>query len=444
LRLDFAVSSEARSSGLPAPRLVNMYPEVTKAGPGKSARLPRPGLQSVYSLGVSGIRGVYRQDGVFGGAGFAVCGTKLFMGEVELGDVALGSYARFAASPSQLVVVVGGSAYCYDGATLAQITMPDGKRVSDVGLVGDRFYYLIENDDEWYFSAIDDATDVDGLAFATADSQPDASVGITVLNDRVIFHGRTSTEFWQQTGDPDAPLVRSQGSTYTRGCISARSIVRADNRVFWVGDDLKVYTLGAPNRVSDHALEEQLRLCTDPGNISAWAASWDGHDFVAFNLPGRGTWALHVESGQWAEWTSHGRETFRAACAVMVEGTAYLGDSVTGTIFRFAEVYTDDGDPIERIASCVGPAGVYGEIELEAAMGVGLVGNVIPQVELRYSDDRGQTWTAWKSRSLGLIGRYDHRARWHRLGKAKRQRNFEIRCTDPIKAVFVNVEARVG
>ncbi len=443
MRLDFAPFSATQATGLPGAQLRNLFPQSTPSGPSPSALLSRPCLEAVYSLGVSGIRGLYQQDGVFGGDIFAVCGTTLYRGEMSLGTVALGSYARFVSSPTQLVVVVGGSAYCYDGSTLATIDV-DGSTPIDVALLGDRFYFpVVEEIGRVYFSEIDDATDIDGLSFFTADSTPDGIVAIGPRNGRLIIWGRTSTEFWQQTGDQDAPLVRSQGSEYGRGAKAIRAIVGADNRDFWVGDDLKIYTQGAPDRVSTHALEEKLRLCAQPGDINGFASSWDGNDFVAFNIPGQGTWALHIESGEWGEWTSHQRTTFRCQTGIMVAGAAYLGDSLSGTVYRLADIYQDDDEPVERLASCIGPAGFYASLELEAAMGVGLVGNAAPTIEMRYSDDQGRTWTAWKARSLGLIGRYRNRVLWNRLGLAKRPRVFEFRVTDPVKVVLVGVEANV-
>jgi hypothetical protein len=441
MRLKFAPFAYDRKDGLPSTRLVNLYPENDPISGGVRL-LQRHGLKQAYSLGAQGIRGLYQQDGVFGGDLFAVAGTTLYRGAEVIDAVALGSVARFAASPSQLVVVVGGLAYCYDGSTLEQIDIPDDLRVVDVALVGDRFYYLVEDDDQWYFSAIDDATSIDGLAFATADNQPDASVGAAVINDQVVFFGRTSTEFWHQTGDADAPLVRSQGTTYTRGCVSARSIVRADNRLWWVGDDLKVYTLGAPTRVSNHALEEALRQCDTPGQIVGFAVTFDGNDFVAFNVPGRGTYAYHIETQTWAQWTTHGDVMFRCDTACLVEGVAYLGDRITGTVYTLDHERMDADEPIEFVATCIAPSGIIGVLELDCAVGVGLQDNSDALVEMRYSTDRGRTWTAWRPTSLGLVGQYEARPRWRRLGLSRHERIIEFRVTSPVMVSLAGVNVQ--
>jgi hypothetical protein len=419
MRLKFAPFTYNREDGLPGARLLNMHPEPTPVS-GGFALLQRHGLASSYSLGTAGVRGLYQQDGVFGGDVFAVAGTDLYRGTDSLGTVALGTHAKFAGSPTQLVVVVGGSAYCYDGSTLTAIDV-DGQTVSDVALIGDRFYFSVVDDDRVYFSALDDATSVDALSFFTADGIPDAIVGLAALNDRLVIFGRTSTEFWQQTGDPDAPLIRSQGTSYTRGCVSARSI-------------------GAPKRVSHHAMEEAVRECETPDAIVGLAVSWDGNDFVVLNVPGTGTYALHIETEQWAEWSSHGQAMFRCDTATMVQGVAHLGDRLTGTVFTLDHDRTDDGDPMHCIASCLAPAGVIHSLELACAKGVGLEDNEEPIVEMRYSRDGGRTWGTWNRRSLGLIGDYETRVRWTRLGDCRRERLIEFRVTSPVMVSLQDVQ----
>lgn len=446
MQIEFASLSYGRAGfGLPEAILRNMYPEITPSGPSKSARLPRPGLSLAYSLGSAGVRGIYQQDGAFGGDGFAVAGTTLYRGQTAVGDVGLTRLARFAASYTQLVVVCGGIAYCYDGDSLTAVTIPDDLAVVDVAIVGARFLYQTEASDKFYWSALDDAATIDSLAFATADEAPDATVGMAVLGDRAVFFGRTSTEFWQLTGDADAPLIRSPGTTYTKGCASQASIVAADNRLWMVGSDLKVYAVGGgvPQRVSDHSIEQKLRECQTPQMIAALALTWDGHDFVLLNVPGQGSWALHVESGEWLEWTSYGRTTFRCASALTVgpsgRAITYLGDSDTGNIYTLADTFTDDGDAIEFLASATVPPGTVNALELQAAQGVGLEDNTDPIAEMRYSTDLGRTWTAWRQASLGLIGDYPHRTRWRNLGFCKRPRQVEFRTTSPVRAVFAGV-----
>jgi hypothetical protein len=63
-------------------------------------------------------------------------------------------------------------------------------------------------------------------------------------------------------------------------------------------------------------------------------------------------------------------------------------------------------------------------------------------IEMRYSDDKGRTWTDWRPRSLGGMGRYSERPTWTRLGTIRRfgVRVFEFRMTDPVLANLCSAE----
>ena len=54
------------------------------------------------------------------------------------------------------------------------------------------------------------------------------------------------------------------------------------------------------------------------------------------------------------------------------------------------------------------------------------------KVQLCYSDDGGQTWSNWRERSLGEVGEYEKRVRFHRLGSF-RNRVWRFRVSSPIQ-----------
>jgi hypothetical protein len=73
------------------------------------------------------------------------------------------------------------------------------------------------------------------------------------------------------------------------------------------------------------------------------------------------------------------------------------------------------------------PRGIYAEF------------NGDPQAMLRWSDDGGSTWGNEHWRSIGKIGKYRDRAIWRRLGVAT-DRVYEVRVTDPVKAVIIDAQ----
>jgi hypothetical protein len=61
---------------------------------------------------------------------------------------------------------------------------------------------------------------------------------------------------------------------------------------------------------------------------------------------------------------------------------------------------------------------------------------------LRWSDDGGHTWSSYKSREIGKIGKYGQRVVWNRLGQA-RDRIFEVKITDPVKVTWIGATAEI-
>ena len=443
--IEFADQAYQRPSyGVWSNRLVNFFVEKAVGSP--TIRLPRPGLSASYSVGAGPVRGIYQQAGVFDGDKFTVSGTGVYREASLIGAVAGSGVARFAASASQLVIVTGGVAYVYDGSTFTTISDTDLPEVSDVATLAGRFIYTQLDSDRFYWSAVNDATTIDGLDFATAEGSPDATVCMAVLADELFFYGSASTEIWFPTGDLDAPYQRTQGRRYTRGCAAQSSVVQMDNTLIFVGDDRVVYrSESAPRRISEHGIEESLRRCTDLGSATAFLASFDGHPFYVLNIPGEGSYTYDVSTGTWAEWSSYGRTTFRAQCAVIDGGVAYLGDADNGQVWVLSsEAYQDGDDPITGYVSAVAPvnSGVlfHYNMGLNCTRGVGNADQPAPVVEMRYSDDGGRLWTNWISASLGGVGRYEVKAIWKRLGKVKAPgRVFEFRITDPVLKVVRNL-----
>ena len=121
--------------------------------------------------------------------------------------------------------------------------------------------------------------------------------------------------------DADLPFQRSSGRQFSRGCAARDTVVVLDNAVFFLGDDRIVYRAEeAPKRVSTFGIEERLRKCASIGDASALSFTVDGHAFYLLNIPGEGSFAFDVSSGQWAEWQSYGRKTFRGRCALTKGG----------------------------------------------------------------------------------------------------------------------------
>lgn len=429
--------------GLPEARLVNYMVEKTPTGPTDYALFPRPGITGGYDVGSGPIRGLFRQPGAFDGTLFIVTGTEVrTSADADLGDIPGTDLVRFASSATQLVAASEGIAYLYEGSTFSPILDGDLPPVQDVAYIGGRFIYVVQNSDQFFWSEVNDASNIDGLSYATAEGSPDTTVGVAILADEVFFFGTNTVEIWQLTGD-DNVFQRVPGRRYMRGCAARDTIIELDNALFWVGEDLIVYRSSAvPDRVSTYGIEDRLKKCDDLDGLTAIGITVEGHKFYILNIPGQGSFAWDVSTKTWAQWESYGYTLFRGRVAVMINGIPYIGDSLTSDVWSMTpNIYTDDGGTITWIASAFipQPGGTTRceNIVLQGARGVGTTtGNGSdPVCEMRFSTTQGRGFNSWKSASLGAIGQYGKKAQWRALGTIYEPGwMVEIRTTDPVLA----------
>jgi len=335
-----------------------------------------------------------------------------------------------------------------------------------VAFLRGRFVYACQGSDRFFYSEIGDASDLGGLNFATAESAADPIVALAVLNDELAVFGASSAEFWTVTADPNAPFQPALGRGYQRGCAARDSVAFGDNALFWVGDNRVVYRAGSvPQRISSPSIEDRLRQCADIANVSAWTATFEGHELYVLNIPGVGTYAYDISRagnaagaygdsysrGEWSEWRSFGRTTFRGQVAVTVNDQTYVGDDRTNDVWVLRNgVFQDGGDPLVRVASAFINV-EEGTPRCNNLVLHGLVGQggpsgpgAAPLVELRWSDDQGRTFTPWRAASLGRRGAYYTRVFWQRLDCLRAPgRLVEVRCGDPVSLVLSHLEMNV-
>lgn len=427
----------------------------------------RPGLLQGTNAGAGPIRGVVAGPPAIGDVFLYVTGQEIrnAAGFIKGAVTGLGR-VRFAVSRSQVVVVADGIAYAYDGTGgnlgfKAIASMPGN--VADVAYLAGRFVYVMSGTDQFYYSQVNDAANIPGLNFATAESFADPLVGIGTLNEEIVLFGQTSVEFWATSADDAAPFQPTVGRGFQRGCAARDSIVFVDNDLFWVADNNVVYRAqNAPTRISSSSIEDKVKQCADKGSISAFSATFEGHEFYVLNLPGVGSYAYDASRvgtatgaygssygrGEWGEWRSFGRDHFRIQCAATIGGVTHAGDDTTDDLWTLTPGINRDGtDTIARVASAFIPVETgtprCNNIVLHCVVGVG---NAIPPgkdplVEMRWSDDLGRTWSDWRPTPLGRQGDYKVRAFWLRLGSMRAPgRLVETRCTEKVSVVFSHLE----
>lgn len=445
-QLPLGLSSKRRKTAwMPQVRVVNYLVEKDEANQFDGiTHIQRAGLSPFSEVGEGPIRGLSRQAGTFNGDFVVVSGEELYRVD-DIGGFALigavpGSFrTTFAATSSRAIIVSDTLAYSTNGTVVTAVVMPDSRPAGSVAQLNG--YFIIPEYGSARFYWIEPGqTDPDGLSFATTESTPGDIVIVVRVGDELWFLKEEGAEVWVPTGDADLPFQRVPGRNYDKGCRNGDTAVRFDNTLVWVGNDGVVYRAdNSPIRISDNALEEQIRK-SDPASLRAWKFAVDGHELYCLTMDS-GTYVYDISSQQISEFRSYGRTYWRAHVGDEGETFTVCGDAETGTLWRVdPEVSNDDGEPLERILTG-GITVLRGPdrcdtLSLYITTGTATDPEYYPKVRVRWSDDL-QTYTDWEDVDIGRQGQYGRPVQLTRLGAMYYPgRLFEFSISDDVVATI--------
>ena len=463
----------ARSVNAADARMVNLYPEITEQGK-EAAYLQRcPGLLNLASIGLGPIRGLWSFSSDSSTA-FVVSGTQLFKINTSYTPTLLGTVAgtgpvSMADNGTQLFIAANGPSYIYNNQTnvFAPISDPDFPGAVTVGYLDGYFVFNEPNSQKIWITQLLDGTSVDPLDFASAEGSPDGVVGLIVDHRQVWVYGTNSVEVWYDTGASDFPLQRIDGAFNEIGCISAYTIAKMDNSLFWLGADARgqgiVYRANGytGQRVSTHAVEWHIQQYGNLTDALAYTYQQDGHQFYVLIFPSANTtWVFDVATGAWHEragWNNGSFTRHRSNCQMAFNNQVIVGDYENGNIYAFdMETYADNGQIQRWLRTWRAlPPGQNNlkrtthhslQIDLESGVGLNLGQGSDPQIMLRWSDDGGHTWSNEHWAPVGKIGEYYRRVFFRRLGMTMklRDRVYELSMTDPVKTAVMGAELLIS
>lgn len=442
--------SQGRSLPWGGSKLVNCFAE---KGDGDQREMFQimliPGLTTFVTLATSPVRGIHRMGDTL----YAVAGARLYSISsagvaTDLGAIPGSGRVAMADNGTELAIVGGTTGYVYSGGS---ITTPANlpAAVSDVAYIDGYILWTKDASGQFVISALNNATSYDALDIATVEGAPDNLVGVMVDHREVQFYGKQSIEIWYNSGAADFPFERQGNAFIERGCFSRDSIVKIDNSVHFLGDDMIVYRLDGynPVRISTHAIEYELRNATD-----AWAFTTTEEGHKQYHLcTDVGTFTFDMSTGAWHERKSLNLDNWRVGFGVRCYDRNIVASNTTGKIYTQSfDVYAEDSETISmEIEPPLIEAGdrrrvtMY-ELEFLCETGVGLNSGQgsDPQVMLKYSDDGGRNWSNEMWRSMGAIGAYDTRCVWGPLGQF-RQRKLKFTITDPVRRAAFGYYAEI-
>jgi hypothetical protein len=353
----------ARSINAADNRMVNMFPEVIPEGGKEAGFLNRaPGLNFLQTVGTGPIRALWAHQ-TNGSDFFVVSGNQFFKltglnaMPTLLGTVSGTGPVSIADNGTQIFLACNPDGFIYNEATnvFAQITDPDFAGAVTVAYLDGYFVFNQPNSQIIWVSQLLDGTSVDPLDFASAEGSPDGVVGLIADHRELWVFGTDSVEVWYNAGAVDFPLQRIQGAFNEIGCVSAYTIAKMDNGLFWLGTDARgqgiVYRANGYTgiRISTHAVEYAIAQYGNIADAIAYTYQQEGHAFYVLTFPsGNATWVYDVATQAWHERAGFENGEFmrhRSNCQCNFGGNIIVGDFANGNIYTFdLDVYADNGD----------------------------------------------------------------------------------------------------
>lgn len=466
---------QAKSLLANAQKCVNLYPEAnpqSSQAPVPVTHYGTPGLRLLNGEAYpASVRCLYRATN---NEGFCVIGGKVYFINPDwtlthLGDIAQGATPVVMSDNSIDIVIVDGTinGYVINMATHAFSSINDPAFYGSTGVdYLDTFFLFNRPGTNQFYSSLSNSVSFDPLDVAAKTGGADFVSRVIVKTSEAWPIGLFSAEVWGLVGGADFPFARVPSSIMDHGCVAPYSLTKADVSIFMLSQDAQGQCIVLQSkgykfeRISTHALEVEFQTYSKVSDAIGYTYQQGGHLFYVLIFPQADkTWVYDVSTGQWHQWAwvdNNGKlHRHRSNCYAFIYGENVVGDFANGKLYALdPNKYTDDGQPIVRIRTFPhlidnGNRVTYAKFmadvdagnilahmtedvdvsdfnwDFNADFGASPPVREVPQLSLRWSDDRGHSWGNPVRQALGSTGQYAMMPRWSPLGMA-RDRVFEL------------------
>jgi hypothetical protein len=480
----------ARSVIASSQRCVNLYGEKNpKTSPFPYTFYPRPGLKKRAvppTLGVG--RGLYTASN---GNLYAVIGPNIFFLDQNFNFNLLGQFVN-PASVLQTPVGMGdngGTLVVVDGTpTGYQVDLPTNSfsQITDPNFFGadsvdyiDTFMVFNQPGTTNFYSSLSATVSFDPTYVAPKSGWPDPLLAVQVVHREIWLHGAKTTEIWGDAGAAQFPFAPLGGVFIQKGCVAKYSPKNYELMTFWLGQDkagqAQVYMGRAYNAVeiSTPAMVNEFAKYPVISDAIGMIFQLGDHPFYVLTFPAADkTWAYDISTSLWMELVSidsNGLEhRWRPQQMAFAYGLNVALDWQTGAVYQVDNnTFLDDTLPVIHVRGFPhivhdGKRQQYykfvADMETGTVMGVPDIGfpssdwssdwnhdwgplwpspinSNIPQVSLRWADDRGVAFGDRVLQPLGATGKRKGQPAWRRLGYG-RDRVFEVSWSAPCQTAL--------
>lgn len=359
----------------------------------------------------------------------------------SIGTISGGSIATFAAIDGELAIVRDGNVYTYDGTTLTTETDADFESPEFVDLINQQALYD-GNNNRFCISDVGDLGAINGLNFATAETEPGTLQRVYVFNEIIyVFTDKYIAQWWN-SGVGNPPIDKVVGTTLRPGTKAPRTIAKNRNYMYWLGTDDVVYRTQstAVEKVSTIPLSTEFAGYDTLGAVGL-CFSFRGQEFYSIYFPQEEKTWLFGESGSWSELTYKNTEVgIPLTSYVEVYDEQFF--SLEGSVYKLdSALYKHGSEKMirERVTDKI-TAAIFGEQHVGKEVEhnkISITAEVVGQLDtnpymiLGISDDGGRTFSDTTIEG-GQLGQYIWLFEEYDLGRAI-DRRYRIRVSDNVK-----------
>lgn len=438
-------------------RLVNCYAEaLSGGGPSEAIYRRAPGLQNFADTGYSNYRGgigvapyVYAAM-----ANMAVHVDAL--GNVEPIEALPGNgpvdFARNNVVPAPDVVAVSeDGAFVITSTSVTELSDPDLPPPNSVCAVDGYFFFTIA--DGRCFSSNLNSTEINGLNFIKAESNPDGLLRGVGFQSQLYLCGTASIEVWSNTAEP-VGFPFSRATVIPRGIIGRQAITGFEDgfskQIMFVGDDCQVYALQGytPSKISTPDLDRLIQRDASKTLIECWSYTIDGKPCLVVS-GSTWTWVYDLSTSKWHERKSYNALLWRASKSIYAFGKWLVGDRSSTMLMELSPlVYQEAGDPlifdlISGVVSAFPNRIAAYRADFNFRRGIGSadgagVTETDPKCWISWADDGGYGWGRPLLRDLGRQGKTEQLVSITRCGMCSAfGKRFRIEVSDPVPVAFM-------
>ena len=480
-------------------RQVNLYSEKNpEEAPSSYTLYPRPGLRVLATPTPGRARGMFLASNnvlyaVVGQRVYSISPTWVY---TLLGTMAQNLTTPVSMSDNSLTMMIvdgTGDGYTVNLLTgaFASFSAPGFYGADRIDFV-DTFFILNKPGTGIFYTSLALSTTFDPTYFATKIGYPDHLVSVLVLHREIWLIGSVTTEIWVNGGGVNFPFEIMTGAFIQHGCAAKYSVATMGDSLFWLSQDLQgkgVVLQGGgyqAKRISTHAIEAAIAKYTTISDAVGFCYQQEGHQFYVLTFPtADATWVVDLSTGEWHEWNwidGQGVEhRSRVGCVAAAYGLNVAADWQTGQLYAMdLNVYTDAGSPIVyrrdfphmtkdgnrvqylqfiadmEVGNDPGSSDVVLYLRSAAYWQPGQLSDVVgsrwsaaywqpgqlsdvvgspPMLYLRWSDDKGASWSNPIGTSLGNVGDFLNSLQFQRLGMA-RDRIFSLFWSSPVRTAL--------